>query len=62
MPLFGNKNLDVHLGGKGDQKGKNVYEFHFRLDIDLHYYFYATGPLLEDFEIFDNFYLILPYF
>ena len=36
-------------------KREKMYEFHFRLEIDLHYYFHAAEPLLEDFEIFDNF-------
>ena len=37
------------------EKGKKVHEFHFRLEIYLHYYFHATWALLEDFEIFDHF-------
>ena len=49
-----NKNLDVDLEEKG-VKRKKVYEFHFCLEIDLHFYFHAICALLEDFEIFDNF-------
>ena len=37
------------------QKGKKVHEFHFRIEIDLHYYFHATCAFLDDFEIFDDF-------
>ena len=55
LPIFGNKNLDLHLGGKGGQKEKKVHEFHFRLEIYLYYYFHATWALLEDFEIFAHF-------
>ena len=33
---------NVNEGGKGGQKGKKVHEFHFRIKIDLHYYFHAT--------------------
>ena len=55
MPIFGNKNIDVHLGGTRDQKEKKDYGFHFRLQLNLHFYFHATGSLLEYFEIFDNF-------
>ena len=51
MPIFGNKNLDPHLGGKG----KKGHEFHFRIEIDLKYYFDATCALLDDFEIFAHF-------
>ena len=25
LPIFGNKNLDVHLGGKGGQKEKKIH-------------------------------------
>ena len=53
LPIFGNKNLDVHLGGKGGQKGEKVHEFHFRRGIDS--YFHTTCAVLEDFEIFNNF-------
>ena len=39
--IFGNKNPDVHLRGKGSKKEKN-YKFHFRREIDLYYHFHAT--------------------
>ena len=55
LPIFDNKNLDVHLGGKVGQKGKKVHEFHFRLKIYPHHYFHATWALLEDFENFAHF-------
>ena len=62
LPIFGNKNLDVHLRKKGIKR-KKVYEFHFPLKIDLHYYFHVTWALLEDVEIFYNFdHIFLPYF
>ena len=50
-----NKKSRCPYRGKGGQKGKKVYEFHFRLEINIHYYFHAIGLLLKDFEIFDNF-------
>ena len=42
LPIFGNKNLDPHLGEKGVKREKKIHEFHFRIEIDLHYYFHAT--------------------
>ena len=50
LPIFGNKNPDVHFGKKSIKKEK--YHFHFRFEFDLNYNFHA---LLADFEVFDNF-------
>ena len=57
------KNFDVHLGEKGTQKAKKVYEYHFHLESDSYYDFQVAWALLEDFEIFYNFdHILLPYF
>ena len=37
------------------KRGSKVHEFHFRPEIDLQYYFYATRALLEVLEIDDDF-------
>ena len=36
-------------------KGKNVNEYHFHPEIDLHYDFHVTCALLKKFGIFDYF-------
>ena len=48
LPIFGNKNLDLHLGGKGGQKEKKVHEFHFRLEIYLHEILKFMACIIED--------------
>ena len=48
---------------KSRWKGKKVHEFHFRHEIDLHFYFHATWALLEIFDNFDHiFYLTFELF
>ena len=54
LPILGNKNPDVDLGGKGS-KGKKVHTFVFCIQFDLHSYFRAFCAILADFEIFYNF-------
>ena len=50
-------------GEKGVKREKKVHEFHFRIEIDLHYFFHATCALLDHFEIFAHFdHIFLPYF
>ena len=41
-------------GTKVGQKGR-INEFHFRHEIDPHYYLHATWAFPEDLEIFDDF-------
>ena len=36
------------------KNGEKAHEFHFRLEIYLHYYFHATWALLYDFEILSD--------
>ena len=54
LPILGNKNRDVHLGGKGDQKGRKS-----RISFLPRYWptllFDASLALHKEFEIFDNF-------
>ena len=56
LPIFDNKILDVHLGEKGGQKGKNFMNFILASKF-TYFYFHATWALLDDFEIFDHFYI-----